>query len=151
MPLLLLEPLMVFILAIKKLLEECNLHTILDMPGGTFAGAGVKTVVLFFDKTTKTKKVWFYQLNLTRNLGKTNPLNEFDLAEFLLLQKNQETSKNSWSIDVNNIDQKTFDLSVKNPNKTNEIELRAPEEILSEIKKLDSESAKILEKIHQLF
>ncbi len=135
----------------KKLLEECNLHTILDMPGGTFTGAGVKTVVLFFDKTTKTKKVWFYQLNLTRNLGKTNPLNESDLAEFLLLQKNKETSENSWSIDVNNIDQKTSDLSVKNPNKSTEIELRNPEEILAEIKKLDQESTKILEKIHQLF
>ncbi len=135
----------------KKLLEECNLHSVLDMPGGTFTGAGVKTVVLFFDKTTKTKKVWFYQLNLTRNLGKTNPLNESDLAEFLRLQKNQENSENSWSIDTKNIDQKTFDLSVKNPNKSNEIELRNPEEILLEIKKLDQESAKILEKIHQLF
>src|SRR5688572_1534322 len=34
----------------KKLLEDCNLHTILDLPSGTFTGAGVKTVVLFFEK-----------------------------------------------------------------------------------------------------
>jgi type I restriction enzyme M protein len=48
----------------KLLLESANLHTVLDLPGGTFQGAGVKTVVLFFDKGEPTKKVWFYQLNL---------------------------------------------------------------------------------------
>jgi len=47
----------------KLLLESCNLHTVLDMPGGTFQGAGVKTVVLFFEKGAPTRKVWFYQLN----------------------------------------------------------------------------------------
>ena len=135
----------------KELLSSCNLHTVLDLPGGTFTGAGVKTVVLFFDKGTSTKKTWFYQLNLTRNLGKTNPLNESDLAEFLSLQKNQEVSENSWALDVKDIDQKTFDLSVKNPNKTDNTKLRSPTEILAEIKNLDRESAKVLEKIHQLF
>ena len=59
----------------------------LDLPGGVFAGAGGKTVVLFFEKAPLTKKVWFYQLNLDRNLGKGNPLNETDLAEFVELQK----------------------------------------------------------------
>ena len=71
----------------KELLENCNLHTVLDLPSGTFTGAGVKTVVLFFTKGEPTKKVWFYQLNLDRNLGKTNPLNEKDLADFVTLQK----------------------------------------------------------------
>ena len=71
----------------KELLENCNLHTILDLPSNTFPGSPVKTVVLFFTKGEPTKKVWFYQLNLDRNLGKTNPLNEKDLADFLILQK----------------------------------------------------------------
>jgi type I restriction enzyme M protein len=67
----------------KLLLESCNLHTVLDCPGGTFQGAGVKTVVLFFEKGAPTRKVWFYQLDPGRNLGKTNPLNDTDLAEVL--------------------------------------------------------------------
>jgi type I restriction enzyme M protein len=71
----------------KTLLESCNLHTVLDLPGGTFTGAGVKTVVLFFEKGKPTQKIWFYQLTLDRNLGKTNPLNENDLAKFVELQK----------------------------------------------------------------
>ncbi len=110
----------------KYLLESCNLHTVLDLPGGAFQGAGVKTVVLFFEKGAPTKKVWYYQLNLARNLGKTNSLNENDLAEFVDLQKTQADSENSWSIDISKIDQKTFDLSVKNPNKAEEAALREP-------------------------
>ena len=100
----------------KLLLESCNLHTVLDCPGGTFQGAGVKTVVLFFEKGTKTRKIWFYQLDPGRNLGKTNPLNDDDLAEFVKLQKTFADSPKSWSVDAKTIDPATFDLSVKNPN-----------------------------------
>lgn len=113
----------------KLLLENCNLHTVLDLPGGVFQGAGVKTVVLFFEKGAPTKKIWFYQLNLNRNLGKGNPLSEDDLAEFLEFQTTKADSKNSWSIDVKNIDQKTFDLSIKNPNKHSEVTLRNPKDL----------------------
>lgn len=134
----------------KHLLESCNLHTVLDLPAGVFTGAGVKTVVLFFEKGSSTKKVWFYQLNLDRNLGKGNPLNEKDLADFVELQKTKAESENSWSIDVKSIDQKTFDLSAKNPNKKEEAALRQPQEILEEMKALDEESADILNSILEL-
>ena len=134
----------------KTLLENCNLHTVLDLPGGTFTGAGVKTVVLFFEKGKATQKVWFYQLNLDRNLGKTNPLNENDLAEFVELQKTFADSENSWTVNVKDIDQSTFDLSVKNPYKKEEAALRAPQEILSAMKELDKESAEILNSILEL-
>src|SRR5213080_2614059 len=67
----------------KLLLESCNLHTVLDLPGGTFQGAGVKTVVLFFEKGAPTRRIWYYQLDPGRNLGETNPLNDADLAEFV--------------------------------------------------------------------
>lgn len=134
----------------KLLLESCNLHTVLDLPGGTFTGAGVKTVVLFFTKGSPTHKVWYYQLNLDRNLGKTNALSEKDLAEFIELQKTKVDSANSWSVDVSTIDQATFDLSVKNPNKQDEVALRDPKEILEEMRKLDEESEGILDQILQI-
>ncbi len=134
----------------KLLLESCNLHTVLDLPGGTFTGAGVKTVVLFFEKGAPTQKVWFYQLNLSRNLGKGNPLNEKDLEDFVTLQKTFAESENSWSVDVKNIDQITLDLSAKNPNKKEEAALREPQEILAEMKRLDEESAAILNSIMEL-
>ncbi len=134
----------------KQLLENCNLHTVLDLPGGTFTGAGVKTVVLFFEKGISTKKVWFYQLNLDRNLGKTDPLNEKDLAEFVELQKTKAESENSWTINIKDIDQSTFDLSAKNPNTPEEAPLRQPQKIFKEIKALDEESATILNSILEL-
>ena len=142
----------------KTLLENCNLHTVLDLPGGTFTGAGVKTVVLFFEKGKPTQKVWFYQLNLDRNLGKTNPLNENDLAEFVELQKTFADSEHSWSVDVRewlkrddgDKGDRTYDLSVKNPNKKEVVRLRSSLEILEEMKALDEESAEILNSISEL-
>jgi type I restriction enzyme M protein len=134
----------------KLLLENCNLHTVLDLPGGAFQGAGVKTVVLFFEKGAPTQKVWFYQLNLNRNLGKGNPLSEADLAEFVALQKTKSDSENSWSIDASTLSASNgFDLSVKNPNKGSEAVLREPKEILEEMKKLDKDSVEILNSIKE--
>src|ERR1700690_1351510 len=121
----------------KLLLQTCNLHTVLDCPGGTFQGAGVKTVVLFFEKGSATRKIWFYQLAPGRNLGKTNPLNDDDLAEFVKLQKSKAASPKSWTVDAKTIDQNTFDLSVKNPNGGEEIAHRSPEVIMDEIAALD--------------
>ncbi|NCB69760.1 MAG: SAM-dependent DNA methyltransferase [Bacteroidia bacterium] len=131
----------------KKLLEECNLYAVLDLPGGTFTGAGVKTVVLFFEKGLPTEKIWYYQLNLERNLGKTNPLNEKDMAEFLENIHTAKETTNSWTLNIADIDQTTYDLGVKNPNKKEEVALRTPQMILEEIKALDEESAEILNSI----
>jgi type I restriction enzyme M protein len=134
----------------RDLLENFNLHSILDLPGGAFrasSSAGVKTVVLFFEKGAPTKKIWYYQLDAGRSLGKTNPLSNADMAEFVQLQKTKANSPSSWSVDVADIDQTTFDLSVKNPNKAAEAELRDPAEIISEIQKFDKETANILKGI----
>jgi type I restriction enzyme M protein len=123
---------------------------VLDCPKGTFQGAGVQTVVLFFEKGTPTKKVWFYQLNPGRNMGKTNPLNDRDLSEFIELQQNFADSQKSWSVDVATIDTETFDLSVKNPNGGEEIVHRSPQEIMEGMSALDAESAQVLVNIKAL-
>ena len=123
------------------------MHTVLDCPGGTFIGAGVKTVVLFFEKGAPARRVWYYELDPGRKLGKTNALNDDDLKEFVALQAVFEDSPKSWSVDVGDIDQQTRDLSVKNPNREEEAPPRAPEEILAEIAALDAESAEILKSI----
>ncbi len=134
----------------KLLLESCNLHTVLDCPGGTFIGAGVKTVVLFFEKGAPTRKVWYYSLDPGRNMGKTNPLNDADMAEFIELQKTFADSPKSWSVDVSGIDTGTYDLSVKNPNGGEVITHRTPQEIMDEIAALDAESAEVLANIRKL-
>jgi type I restriction enzyme M protein len=134
----------------KLLLGSCGLHTVLDCPGGTFQGAGVKTVVLFFEKGAPTRKIWYYQLDPGRNLGKTNPLNDNDLAEFVELQKTRANSPKSWTLDVSGVDSITFDLSVRNPDGGEELVHRSPEAILDEIASLDAESADVLAKIRAM-
>ena len=133
----------------KLLLESCNLHTVLDCPGGTFQGAGVKTVVLFFEKGVPTRKIWYYQLDPGRNMGKTNPLNENDLAEFVDLQKTKADSCKSWSVSIADVDPVTRDLSVKNPNSGGEVVHRTPEDIMNEIAALDAESGEVLARIRE--
>ena len=134
----------------KLLLESCNLHTVLDCPSGTFQGAGVKTVVLFFQKGSPTRKIWYYQLDPGRNLGKTNPLTDDDLAEFVSLQQTFADSAKSWSVNVENIDPAGYDLSVKSPSGGEVVAHRKPSEILDEIAALDADSAKILRGIRAL-
>jgi len=134
----------------KELLENFNLHTILDCPGGTFQGAGVKTVVLFFKKGEPTKKTWYYQLTPGRNMGKTNPLNEKDLEKFIALQKSFKDSDLSWSVDVSTINNKTWDLSVKNPNRNVDVIHRPPADIIAEIETLNSANQEILNRIKAL-
>ena len=82
----------------------------LDCSGGTFLRAGVKTVVLFFEKGSATRKTWFYELDPSRNMGKTNPLNDDDLSEFIELQKSFAESEKSWSVDYADVDEDSFDL-----------------------------------------
>jgi type I restriction enzyme M protein len=134
----------------RELLESCNLHTILDMPGGTFQGAGVKTVVLFFEKGEPTRSIWYYRLDPGRTMGKTTPLNDADLADFLEKQPRFADGPNNWSVAVEAIDPATCDLTVRNPNAPDEEPLRSPQEILDEITALDAESAEILARVREL-
>ncbi len=134
----------------KLLLESCNLHTVLDCPGGTFQGAGVKTVVLFFDKGRPSSQVWFYQLDVGRNMGKTNPLNDADLVPFIEAQKTFADTVQSWSVDVAAVNASTFDLSVKNPTGGEVVAHRSPQDIMDEITALDAEAAEVLATIREL-
>ena len=110
----------------------------------------MKTVVLFFEKGTKTRSVWYYQLDPGRSLGKTTALNDADLVEFVELQKTLAASPKSWTLDAASIDTTTYELSVKNPNGGEVVTLRSPQEILDEIAALDAESAEALATIREL-
>ena len=134
----------------KQLLDECNLFAVLELPQGAFTGTGVKTVVLFFEKGQPTEKIWYYQLNLARNLGKTNPLNAKDLEEFRTLQATKADSDNSWSVSIDEINQENWDLSPNNPNVEDTSEKRTPAEILAEIEALDQEAAQAMQAIRDL-
>ena len=134
----------------RDLLESCTLHTILDCPQGTFHGAGVKTVVLFFEKGAPTRDIWYYQLDPGRSLGKTNPLNDDDLTEFVELQESFAEGSQSWRVVRADLDEETLDLSVRNPNAPEEAPLRSPEEIIADMLARDVQTAEILENIRRM-
>ena len=132
----------------KMLLEETNLHTILDVPQGVFM-AGVRTVVLFFEKGHPTKDIWYYQLNPGRKIGKTTALTEEDMAEFIRMYETREESANSWTINVENLGE-NCDLSVHNPNAVEVVDERTPMEIAQEIEDLNNENARLLAEIMEM-
>lgn len=134
----------------KQLLEECDLQAVLELPAGAFTGTGVKTVVLFFEKGRATERVWYYSLSLSRNLGKTNSLNERDLEEFVTLSSTQADTENSWCVAVADINKITYDLTATNPNRKDTSDKRTPEEILLEIEELDLEAATAIAAIKEL-
>jgi type I restriction enzyme M protein len=131
----------------KELISTCNLHTVLDCPQGTFQGAGVKTVVLFFEKGAPMRETWFYQLDPGRSLGKTTALTDADFEEFARLQASRAESERSWIVKVGDLDPVTVDMSVKNPNRGETITYREPEDIIEDMTALDAENAEILQSI----
>lgn len=130
----------------KMLIEQCNLHTILDLPSGVFTGAGVKTVVLFFDKGTKTDKILYYQID--KHFTKTQPLTEKDMLDFEEKFRSRTESENSWLLDVATLGE-DCDLSVKNPNKVEEVDERTPREIFLSLADLNRSSRRILQELEE--
>ena len=83
-------------------------------------------------------------------MGKTNPLNDKDMLDFKTLQKDKKDSLNSWTLNIADIDESTYDLSVKNPFTPKEVELRTPKKILEEMESLDKKTNDILASIKEL-
>ena len=133
----------------KELLETCNLQAILNLPEKVFT-AGVKTIVLFFEKGNSTEDIFYYDLNLEKNLGLTNPLTEKDLKEFIKLNAKKKSTLNSWFVNIKDIDKDSWDLTVNNPNKREKFDNRSTDEIINEIEKLKKEENKILSKIKEI-
>jgi type I restriction enzyme M protein len=131
----------------KKLLADCDLHTVLDCPGGTFQGAGVKTVVLFFIKGKPTKKIWFYQLDSRSQDGQDQrPQRRRPRG---LPEAVEDQGRLAQVLDHQGQRHRPGDLRPVRPQSEHpeEAPLRSPAEILAEIERLDAESAAILKKI----
>jgi type I restriction enzyme M protein len=126
------------------------LHTVLICPKGVFQGAGVETVVLFFEKGLPTTNIWMYELIPGRSLGKRNPLNVKDLDDFISKQKLFTISDNSWLINVATLDQKTFTIDPKNPNREDDSIVPGPQIILEILNRLEQEREVLLKNLNKV-
>lgn len=134
----------------KYLLETCKLYTVLNMPEGTFLGANVNTVVLFFEKGEPTKNIWYYDFVPDRSLGKKAPLTDEDLAKFVKFQKNKPENDRSWNVEIEDIPTDSYDMSVRNPNLPDKESMRSTEDILSEMERLDEETKRVMQTIREI-
>lgn len=112
-------------------------------------------MVLFFTKNDGkdikgTNEIWFYDLKPKRSLGKKNPLNSDDLAEFLAFLPERKDSECSWVVDMDDVDQATWDLTPNNPNAPEQAALREPKVILDEMRALEAKNRELLDSIEAL-
>jgi type I restriction enzyme M protein len=122
----------------EKLLTECNLHTIIRLPNGVFSPyTGIKTNLLFFEKGTSTKEVWFYEHPYPegyKNYSKTRPLKVAEFAaerawwgDIQTRQDRRETEL-AWKVDIEQIRARGYNLDFANPHRKEEIHVN-PEEL----------------------
>jgi type I restriction enzyme M protein len=135
----------------QRLLEECNLHTIIRLPNSVFQPyATVATNLLFFTKGTPTKEVWYYEHRLPEGqkaYNKTRPLqlNEFDPIK--AWWNKREESDLSWKVEIQTIIDRNYDLDIKNPTKQEEEIIHNSEELMDMLDKSFSKSHDLLNNI----
>jgi type I restriction enzyme M protein len=133
----------------QKLLEECNLHTIIRLPNSVFQPyATVATNLLFFDKGKKTKEVWYYEHKLPegqKSYSKTKPIR---LEEFKPIREwwnKREENDVSWKVDIKTIIDRGYDLDIKNPNKKEEVQEYTSTELIDMLGKSIQKSNELLD------
>ena len=108
----------------QRLLEECNLHTIIRLPNSVFQPyATVATNLVFFVKGEPTKEIWYYEHRLPEGQKAYTKTRPIQLKEFAPIEKwwsKREESEVCWKVDIKTIVDRNFDLDIKNPNKKEE-------------------------------
>jgi len=136
----------------QKLLEECNLHTIIRLPVTTFAPyTTISTNILFFTKGESTKEIRYYQMKIRKGLkafSKTNPISFDDFSDVIKWQKNLKENSNAWTVKVEDIED--YNLDIKNPNDVEETLDMSPHELINTILKDEEKTIKLLQEVKEL-
>lgn len=134
----------------EHLLEECNLHTIIRLPGSVFAPyTSIATNLLFFTKGEPTKEVWYYEHRLPEGVKAYNKTKPIRVEEFDSIKEwwdNRTESEVAWKVSIDEIKKRNYNLDIKNPNIVDVDELN-PEEVLADYRTKQAEVKNILEKI----
>jgi len=150
----------------RTLLEEFNLHTVISLPPGTFAPySDVKTALLFFERPGPTREVWYYELPLPEGLkkfSKGSPIQDEHFAEARQLwqawdayRKGQGPleaclSERSWIVPAEEIKQRGYDLTARNPNRKAAEALPAPMEIVASLLEREREILGIVQELDEM-
>lgn len=135
----------------QKLLEDCNVHTIVRLPQSVFAPyATVNTNLIFFKKGKATKDIWYYEHTLPDGQKAYNKTKPIRIEEFETLKawwNNREESEVAWKVPIQTIIDRNYDLDIKNPNKKVEEVSYDRKEIIKNIEKSFNESLLLLNEL----
>jgi len=119
----------------ENLLSTCNLHTIIRLPESIFEPyTGIRTNILFFEKTGNTDEIWYYDMPIREGIkrySKTKPATLDDFATVVQWMKNKEENENAWKIKVSEL--KDYNLDISNPSKKEESIDLSPHELIAQI------------------
>lgn len=137
----------------QKLLEECNLHTIVRLPNSVFQPyASVATNLLFFTKGEKTKNIWYYEHQLPEGYKAYSKTKPIQLAEFDTLKKwwlKRTANEQAWQVDINTIVANGYNLDIKNPHQPEEEKQHSSSELLDLLKHSFAKSNRLLEQLRK--
>ena len=137
-----------FVQTKRKLLDECDLHCIVSLATGVFttAGAGVKTNILFFKKGKPTKAIWYYEVlpEERERFTKTAPVTLGHFDGFFKLLKRRADSDHSWTVPIDELKERNYDLKAVNPHRKGDVDTRTPADLLAEIERHNVELKKAL-------
>ncbi|MCP1381949.1 class I SAM-dependent DNA methyltransferase [Runella salmonicolor] len=132
----------------QRLLEECNLHTIIRLPNSVFQPyATVATNLLFFTKGTPTKEIWYYEHRLPegqKSYSKTKTIQAKEFEPIKAWWNNRTESDVCWKVDIQTIIDRNYDLDIKNPVKQEESHDHSSAELMAMLEKSFAKSHALL-------
>lgn len=135
----------------QKLLEDCNLHTIIRLPNSVFQPyASVATNLLFFTKGTSTKEIWYYEHRLPKgqkSYSKTKPIQSNEFKPIKEWWNNRTESDLAWKVNIQTIIDGNYDLDIKNPNKIEEQHEYSSQELLQMLENSFAKSQTLLNQL----
>lgn len=137
----------------QQLLAECSLHTVVRLPDGAFAPyTDIPSNLLFFDKTGRTKEVWFYALpppEGRKKYSKTKPIRFEEFAECQDWWTDRTENERAWRVPIADIEANGYNLDLRNPNRPDDLAHRPPAELLAELVDTEHEILSLLEDLRE--
>lgn len=135
----------------EELMTKCNLHTIIRLPNGVFNPyTGIKTNLLFFDKGTPTKEIWYYEMPYPTGVKSFNKGRPINIKDFETLKKwwvKREENEYAWKVSAKEIKDRSYNLDCKNPHKGKEEIRYSTGELFSTLENSFQRSSSLLSKI----
>ena len=132
-------------------MTDTNLHTIIRLPDTTFFPAKVSTNLLFFEKESKTKDIWYYEHKLPegqKSYSKTKAIQFNEFQPILDWWNNREENDQAWKVNINDL--KDWDLDIKNPTVEEEEEMKSSKEIIDTLKESFNSNLSMLSELENL-